>query len=606
VELLDEDEQQTMKVKFALDKKSIQEFFLRHTEKIIFGIVVVVLLLMAYAAIDRPVYSRTPQDLLSLANQAQQNVMRTPGQVDLRVVDYAKIADNVRRHIDETAYPMPTDPSPPVFPPRGKRGEPQTYPVEKLAASAGFGAFSASAGAAIGGQGNRGYRWALVTGLVPIAQQTEAYYECFRNAFPPEKNPPKYAYYEVQRAEVTDQTTDLGSLKWDSLDLDKADAIPKEWAAPVPEMVAKKYLDADQPALVFPLGPLVNRTWDASVAHPPEIPLSGNTEGSIMPAPSANVPTQPPAEEVHEGPIHHRPHAGGHTEETPSPAKTEQAAQPEEIKYVLFRFFDFTVQPNKRYRYRVQLYLDNPNYHQETRWLQEASLATKEYLATRWSEPSSMIAVPRDDRLLLVEIKPTRGSMDPSGRFALLHWNADQGALVWNEKWALRGQLMNFAKEEARAVATPAGTVPGGVTPPLPADDLLGLTPPGPGPAAKSGGKPNTKPGGKPTGPQADFLTDLLLIDMHGGERQPGRDRAAKEPGEALFLDIDGSMVIHNEVADEAEWQRTATVTPVEKPVHKPPKTHGKPGAAGGADLGNGETPPPVTPTPRIRPRRHM
>jgi len=587
-----------MKVKFALDKKSIQEFFLQHTEKIIFGIVVVVLLLMAYAAIDRPVYSRTPQDLLSLANQAQQNVMRTPGQVELRVVDYAKIADNVRR-IDEATYPMPTDPLPPVFKPRGKRGEPQTYPVEKLAASAGFGAFSASAGAALGGQGNRGYRWALITGLVPIARQTEAYYECFRNAFPPEKNPPKYAYYEVQRADVTDQTTDLGSLKWDSLDLDKADAVPKEWAAPVPEMVAHKYLDADQPALVFPLGPLVNRTWDANVAHPPEIPLGGNAEGGLTPAPNAALPAQTPAEEVHEGPIHHRPHPGGRTEETPGPAKPEQAAQAEEIKYFLFRFFDFTVQPNKRYRYRVQLYLENPNYHQETRWLQEAGLAAKEYLVTRWSEPSDMIAVPRDDRLLLVEIKPTRGSMDPSGRFALLHWNADQGALVWDEEWALRGQLMNFAKKEARPVATPAGTVPGGnVSPPPPADDLLGGA--SPGPAAK----PGAKPGAKPTGPQADFLTGLLLVDMHGGERQPGRDRAAKEPGEALFLDIDGSMVVHNEVADEAEWQRTATITPVEKPAHKPPKPRGKPGAAGGPDLGNGETPPPVTPAPRIRRHR--
>ena len=57
-------------------------------------------------------------------------------------------------------------------------------------------------------------------------------------------------------------------------------------------------------------------------------------------------------------------------------------AKAEEIKYVLFRFFDFTVEPSKRYRYRVQLCLQNPNFKQETRYLQEAGLASKEFLST--------------------------------------------------------------------------------------------------------------------------------------------------------------------------------------------------------------------------------
>ena len=275
-----------MNIKVALDKKSIQDFFLQHTEKIIFAVVTVFLLSMAYAAVARPVFSSKPDDLLNLANQGRENLAKTPAQCDLRVVDYAKIADNSHWRIDEASYPMPTDPSPPVFKSPGKRGEPKTYPVEKLVVSSGFGAFSATSSAAIGGQGNRGYRWALITGLVPLAQQTDAYYECFRNVFPPEKNPPKYSYFEVERAEVDDPAAESGSLKWVKLDLDKAYEIPKQWSGTTQEVVAAKYVDE---ALVYPLGPLVNRPWDASVAHPPEIPLSSAAEGSTSAGPGAEA-----------------------------------------------------------------------------------------------------------------------------------------------------------------------------------------------------------------------------------------------------------------------------------------------------------------------------
>ena len=180
-----------------------------------------------------------------------------------------------------------------------------------------------------------------------------------------------------------------------------------------------------------------------------------------------------------------------------------------------------------------------------------------------------MVSIARDDRLLLVASKPARGSGEPSETIELLHWIADQGVLVWKEKAALRGQLMQYTKEEAVPVETPSAATPGGVAAPAPAGGLFDDSPaaaPGASTApAKPGAKPTT-----PSGPQVDFLTGLLLIDMRGGEKQPGRDRAAKEPGEALFVGDDGSLVVHYEVADAAEWQRTTTVRPPEKKVPKP------------------------------------
>jgi hypothetical protein len=485
-----------------------------------------------------------------------------------------------------------------VFRPRGKRGEPKTYAVQQLTVTSGFGAFSAQAGGAGIGSGNRGYRWALITGLVPVAEQTDAYFECFRDAFPQQKDGPKYAYYEVERAEVKDQTTDSSNLQWVQLNLDKAYEIPKEWSGSTPELVARKFIDEDV-ALVYPLGPLANRAWDASVAHPPEIPVNAEGGGSPVAPPTDAPPTdaQPPAASPepapHEGP--HRFHRPGSpvqpSSESAVPAKSEEAAaKSDEIKYLLFRYFDFTAEPGKRYRYRVQLNLKNPNFGIETRWLQDPGLANKEYLSTRWSDPTDVVAIARDDRLLLVGIKPARGSVEPLERFELLKWINDQGMLVSKEKEVHRGQLMNFAKEDAIPVSAPAAAAAGVAAAAPAADSLLDAAP-----------SPTTQPAGH----QVDFQTGLMLIDMRGGERQPGRDRTATEPAEALLLDSDGSLVVRAELSDSAEWQRTTTVKPPENhlPRSHLPRNSARPGtnAVPGPDTGLID---PNSPTPAAKPSR--
>ena len=136
---------------------------------------------------------------------------------------------------------------------------------------------------------------------------------------------------------------------------------------------------------------------------------------------------------------------------------------------------------------------------------------------------------------------------------------------------------------------------------PAPADDLFGSALPAANPYCAP------KPGASPTGPQADFQTGLLLIDMRGGEKQPGRDRTAREPGEACFLMTDGSIVVHDDVADAAEWKRTTTVKAPEKPHHPEKPAHGpakKPGAAS-PDAGVPvDTPTPPAPTRPMRTRR--
>ena len=51
-------------------------------------------------------------------------------------------------------------------------------------------------------------------------------------------------------------------------------------------------------------------------------------------------------------------------------------------KYLLFRYFDFTVTPGNSYRYRVRLVLRNPNYKRPVEELVDASVAEGELRMT--------------------------------------------------------------------------------------------------------------------------------------------------------------------------------------------------------------------------------
>jgi hypothetical protein len=61
---------------------------------------------------------------------------------------------------------------------------------------------------------------------------------------------------------------------------------------------------------------------------------------------------------------------------------------------LLFRFFDFDVEPNECYRYRIQLVLDNPSF--ETQFVRQPSVAEGETRESPWSQPSTPAIAPRE------------------------------------------------------------------------------------------------------------------------------------------------------------------------------------------------------------------
>ena len=67
------------------------------------------------------------------------------------------------------------------------------------------------------------------------------------------------------------------------------------------------------------------------------------------------------------------------------------------VDYKLFRFVDFTVQPGKRYKYRVKLVLQDPNFNVDKSFLSPEVLDRNPKVSRvveAWSEPSPTVGIP--------------------------------------------------------------------------------------------------------------------------------------------------------------------------------------------------------------------
>jgi hypothetical protein len=248
---------------------------------------------------------------------------------------------------------------------------------------------------------------------------------------------------------------------------------------------------------------------------------------------------------------------------TPGGAVTDPNATPE---YLLFRFFDFTVEPGKRYIYRVQLALNNPNNGEKTVNLEKPEYAKKLYLVdAKWSEPSPVVSIPNDTSTLAIAVEqPKRLIGDPLGSMLVALWQRDTGKKVYNEFAVERGQLLNFPEADVIAVQSSQSAVP------TTASDKTAL------------------------------LSNILVVDLAGGKKLPtvkpktqteevtdqfnkkipakGKDRAAYSPGDILVMEPDGTLVVRDEFDD-----MTSVDSYTEKPEQVAPA--GRPGMMPGRGM---------------------
>jgi hypothetical protein len=267
--------------------------------------------------------------------------------------------------------------------------------------------------------------------------------------------------------------------------------------------------------------------------------------------------------------------------------------EPEEPDFWLVRFFDFSVEQGKSYRYRICLVLRNPNYAIDSLHLEPDVAARKEKvlaeaerlrqandvrgynakLFTWWaleskpSEPTPVISVPRDYDLLAVSVKAplaVRPWDEPAGSILVVKWVESAGKEVFTTKDVRRGDVANyvanFPEDKASAVRRKPkekedrNAMSGEAMPGMPGMEGAMASPglpAGPGVAALTDVM------------EVDYRTNAVVLDMMGGLRLAGPDRLTS-PGQIILFDNE-ELVIRDEMEDLPEFtRRTAEPEPEE------------------------------------------
>jgi hypothetical protein len=243
---------------------------------------------------------------------------------------------------------------------------------------------------------------------------------------------------------------------------------------------------------------------------------------------------------------------GGMSVATPGPS----------VPYLLIRFFDFTVEPGKKYRYRVKTLLEDPNHPMVPQLepsersldpevkVRLVGVATEEqekkrrlpFRFTEFSEPSEPIGVEIEPQVLAgkIELQKTGAQLDTTQpKLALTEPQAKMLAVMWDDLRAVdvaavsdvfRGTYLNFvSKGDA-------------IHPVMLVYKML---------------------------ENYGFTTNRLVADIRGGDALAGAEKEdpLAAPGEYALINADGELVVRTEFDDWQSYRRLALPEPPAEPT---------------------------------------
>lgn len=404
-----------------------------------------------------------------------------------------------------------------------------------------------------------GRRWVVVNALVPIAKQQEEFDRTFQDAegHEPTADRPLYLAYYIERAVISGP----GEPKWEPLATMTPNLLAEatsEWSreATAEEIVDPRYLN---PRLVYPLGPLVMRDWDEQVTHS-EVPLAP-TEEELQEMMDEQAPFEEQPEEEQQPDLYDQFSLGPRDDEgglTPrrgglvepgmrAPLRrrgggmrergTDLLADEKPAQSLLLRYFDFNVQPGKRYQYRVRLVMRDPNFHRSVDEAEPQTIPVKyldktvidriketqprmrPFRFTDWSEPSSIVEPELEHGVLAAGVTPasdTRFNDRPSAQVLVKEFDQTTGMEAAVERTMARSGTALFTADVETIDPKQR--------------QLVKLE-------------------------QYEFDVQSTLLDLRGGKELGGRGSELTEPGEMLFLDPQGNLRVHRELADRERVQ---------------------------------------------------
>ncbi len=225
----------------------------------------------------------------------------------------------------------------------------------------------------------------------------------------------------------------------------------------------------------------------------------------------------------------------------------------EPVQYKLIRFFDTEVKPGRVYRYRVRLFVEDPNNpnsdpkngivlakpRRRTLSMKVLNRLKKQdeggaktspyYVITDWSEASDSVSLPSTSRVFAGHVSPARFSpgagnkvrirqSEVSGTIVPVVWDAALAIDVSKEIKAFRGSVLDASG--TFEILDPVTLV---------IKLLKGF----------------------------DLRSYYTVVDLRGGEDLPGdREHKVTSIGEFVIIDAQGNFTVHNELEDYDRYRR--------------------------------------------------
>ncbi len=301
-----------MKAKISLGSGGITGLILKHVEKGVVAIAVLLFIFLVWGTSKLGNdFDLKPDQLQNTSVEADKAIREPKPKPEEEVPPWETISDQIRTPVPTWPYQVEKTWMHRLFPGETMRGQPEVFPVEGLRAAAGFGGVairptradgttgggtmemagggygeeSGYGGMGAAGGNAEGRRWVVLTGLLPYKKQWDEYGDVFRNAEIkyPRRDVPQYTLYDVERADVTPGVAPKEG-DWKPLNVVKEYYTRRQtWSSMTPEIVYSKFLHRSGGVMpmAYPLPPVVNKEFGAEIAHEPEIPLYYEVERKI-------------------------------------------------------------------------------------------------------------------------------------------------------------------------------------------------------------------------------------------------------------------------------------------------------------------------------------
>lgn len=553
----------------------IKDFLVNHVEKIVFGLVAGLVLMLVYKSYGRASVNanQSPEALQQRTEQAKLHIEQdTWSAVEKtrypKPDQFSGQAQEDGLPIDLASYrtPLPWDPM--DFVVETKRMDPEILAVEDLEVYGGYGAIAMKRvdrfGAASrnsdlvslpddlqrfysdmtsqpggGSDGEaKGVYFVAVLGLVPYEKQQQAYDKAFLNKadFDATRDVPNYLLGRVERAEISSNDRS----NWEPVKTNRA--FQEQWASVGEEMA---HVDHIEKSLVSDSPPLLLQDLSSFAVHS-KLPTKAEIERQREVEREVSQRGQRRNARRNSGDLlGDEPVAVSRRNE----GDIQEGTKRRNIQNLLFRFFDYTAKPGKRYHYRAQVWIEDANDPKDKtqrprprmldaavidRLIRRGDLTPQQQNALErikpfwrespWSKPSDIVSIPPDVRMVAGRVSSPRlyrtkdkntfenPNDESKATVVVVKWDNDLAMSVPVTREVRRGTVTRF-KVDSYAIQ--------------PVQRML-----------------------KPL-EGYEFVGDSVVLDLWGGAELPDKLRSL---GEILVLDENGRLEVHKELSDVSEF----------------------------------------------------